>query len=101
MSAPYERSTLAPSLLAYAKSLRDSAPDGPPPRGGFPLPDSTRPRRDPVDGTSARQACLALPGLLRPHLAGPDDGTPPGDQVAAALRRLAEEDPRGCPTGSG
>ncbi|WP_435973251.1 hypothetical protein [Streptomyces sp. Qhu_M48] len=72
MSAPYERPTLAPSLYAYAEGLRDSAPDAPLPHGGLPLPESARPPRDPAAGLGAREARLALPGLLRPFLADPD-----------------------------
>ncbi|MFH9727337.1 hypothetical protein ACH4M4_30855 [Streptomyces sp. NPDC017254] len=72
MSAPYERPALAPSLYAYAKGLRDAAPDAPLPHGGLPLPDGACPPRDPADARAAREARLALPGLLRPFLADPD-----------------------------
>ncbi|MET9725678.1 hypothetical protein [Streptomyces zaomyceticus] len=72
MSAPYERPTLAPSLLAYAEGLRDAAPDAPPLPGGLPLPASAYPPRDPADARAARETRLALPGLLLPFLADPD-----------------------------
>ncbi|WP_030686502.1 hypothetical protein [Streptomyces globisporus] len=67
MSAPFERPTLAPSLYAYAKGLRDSDPDGPPPRGGHPLPDGARPRRR-TPGLHYREACAAVTDTLLPFL---------------------------------
>ncbi|MDV9188094.1 hypothetical protein R6L23_07680 [Streptomyces sp. SR27] len=71
MSAPYERPTLAPSLYAYAKGLRDSDPDGPPPRGGHPVPDGARPRRR-APGLQYREACAAVTGTLVPLLGALD-----------------------------
>ncbi|MFG2900872.1 hypothetical protein ACGFZH_27775 [Streptomyces zaomyceticus] len=82
MSAPYERPTLAPSLLAYAEGLRDAAPDAPPLPGGLPLPGSAYPPRGPADARTAREARLALPGLLLPFLADPDP-----ERAAAELER--------------
>ncbi|MFB7579196.1 hypothetical protein ACFXHD_11035 [Streptomyces hydrogenans] len=69
MSAPHPRPTPAPSLYAHALGL-DAAPDSPPP----------------PDGVGDRERFFAW------HL--PDDGTPPGERAAQALRRMAEEDPR-------
>ncbi|MEU7292614.1 hypothetical protein AB0A76_05310 [Streptomyces exfoliatus] len=70
MSAPHERPTLAPSLYAYAKGLRDSDPDAPPPRGGHPLPDTAKPpgRRN----LRYAEARAAVTAILLPLLDAPD-----------------------------
>ncbi|WP_406063909.1 hypothetical protein OG462_34810 [Streptomyces sp. NBC_01077] len=83
MSAPHERPTLAPSLYAYAKGLRDSGPDGPSPRRGHPLPDTARPpgRR----GLRHHEARAAVTDILLPLLDAPD----PARAAAEAERALA------------
>ncbi|MFJ8660753.1 hypothetical protein [Streptomyces sp. NPDC093795] len=85
MSAPYERPTLAPSLYPYAEGLRERDPDGLPPRGGHPLPDTARP---PSRGNSAlryREACAAVTDVLLPFLDAPD----PARAAVEAERALA------------
>ncbi|MFD3531720.1 hypothetical protein [Streptomyces sp. NPDC058664] len=85
MSASHERPALAPSLYAYAKGLRDSAPDGPPPRGGHPLPGTARPPGRRRAGLGHREARAAVTGILLPLLGAPD----PARTVADAERALA------------
>ncbi|KQX50970.1 MULTISPECIES: hypothetical protein [unclassified Streptomyces] len=82
MSAPSERPTLAPSLYAYAKGLRDSDPDGPPPQGGHPVPDSARPRRR-RPGLRHQEACAAVTDTLLPFL-GALEAPAAGDLARAA-----------------
>ncbi|MFD0150758.1 hypothetical protein ACWGQ4_08130 [Streptomyces sp. NPDC055721] len=72
MSAPHERPTLAPSLYAYAKGLRDSDPDGPPPQGGHPLPGTARPRGRRRPDLRHHEALAAVTGILLPLLDVPD-----------------------------
>lgn len=84
MSAPHERPTLAPSLYAYAKGLRDSDPDGLPPQGGHALPDTARRgRRRP--GLGYREAVAAVTDSLLPFLDAPD----PARAADEAERALA------------
>ncbi|MFC9386424.1 hypothetical protein [Streptomyces venezuelae] len=95
MSAPYERTTLAPSLHAYAKDLRAAAPDAPLPQGGLPLPEGARPPRDPAAAPvtapaalTAREARLAVPALVRPFLTAPDP-----ERAAVELERVLAATP--------
>lgn len=94
MSAPYERTTLAPSLHAYAKGLRDAAPHAPLPQGGLPLPEGARPSRDPATAhltapvLTTREARLAVPALVRPFLTAPDP-----ERAAVELERVLAATP--------
>ncbi|MFF0473199.1 hypothetical protein [Streptomyces sp. NPDC004284] len=85
MSAPHERPTLAPALYAYAKGLSDSDPDGPPPRGGHPLPGTAWPARRGGAGLRHREARAAVTDSLLPLLGTPD----PAGAAAEAERALA------------
>ncbi|WP_017236782.1 hypothetical protein [Streptomyces sp. SS] len=83
MSASRERPTLVPSLYAYAKGLRDAAPEAPLPRRGLPLPEHARPPRVPYDGPELPEAIAVVTDLLRPFLADPDP-----ERAAAEVERL-------------
>ncbi|MEU3482801.1 hypothetical protein ACI2LO_14460 [Streptomyces sp. NPDC033754] len=85
MSAPHERTTLAPSLYAYAKSLCGSDPDGPPPQGGHPLPGTARPRGRRRPDLRHREAVATVTGILLPFLDVPD----PARAAVEAERALA------------
>ncbi|MFF0427923.1 hypothetical protein ACFYUJ_26330 [Streptomyces sp. NPDC004520] len=82
MSASHERSTLAPPLYAYAKGLRDSAPDAPLPRQGLPLPEHARPPRVRAGGPGPQEARAVVTDLLLPFLALPDP-----ERAAAEVER--------------
>lgn len=71
MSAPHERPTPAPSLYAYATSLRDAAPGPLPPQGGLPLPGTARPPYGEGAPPPYRQAREIVSRLLRARLAAP------------------------------
>ncbi|MFB7511692.1 hypothetical protein [Streptomyces sp. NPDC056144] len=74
MSATHERPTLAPSLYAYARDLRNAAPDAPLPDGGYALPEKARRRGRRREGLTWREACAAVTGALAPLIADPDTG---------------------------
>ncbi|MFD8010208.1 hypothetical protein [Streptomyces sp. NPDC058955] len=82
MSAPHARPTPAPSLYAYARSLRDAAPDTPPPWGGHPLPDTARPPYGTGHHPPYREAREAVTRLLLARLTAPDT-----DRAAAETER--------------
>ncbi|MGW8360413.1 hypothetical protein ACWGK1_07605 [Streptomyces wedmorensis] len=83
MSASRERPTLVPSLYAYAKGLRDAAPEAPLPRRGLPLPEHARPPRVPYDGPQLPEALGVVTDLVRPFLADPDP-----ERAATEVERL-------------
>ncbi|MET9672080.1 hypothetical protein ABZY68_03150 [Streptomyces sp. NPDC006482] len=85
MSAPHERSALAPSLFAYARDLRRAETGGPLPEGGHPLPDSARPPRPRRVGRDHHEARTAVTDVLLSLLADPDGQR----AVAEAHRAIA------------
>ncbi|MFH8255820.1 hypothetical protein [Streptomyces roseolus] len=82
MSAPHRRPAPAPSLYAYARSLRDATPGSPPPRGGLPLPGTARPAYGEGARPPYKKAREIVTGLLHAGLAEPD-----ADRAAAETER--------------
>ncbi|MEU2241402.1 hypothetical protein ABZ572_18585 [Streptomyces sp. NPDC018338] len=95
MSAPHERTTLAPSLFApslfaYARDLRSADPGTPLPKSGYPLPDSARPPRSGRGDRTYNEALTAVTDVLASLLAEPEENRAaaqaPGALAATGVR---------------